>query len=55
MLVQEDHDNSITWQIVSQEKFMSEMDRNFDGVLLIIFNMKKIYIEYLNKANKADS
>lgn len=34
---------------------MINIDRNLDEVLLTIFYMQKIYIEYLNQANKADN
>ena len=33
---------------------MIEIDKNPDGVLLMILNMRKTYIGYLDQANKAD-
>ncbi len=54
-LIQENHDNSAAGQIDSQEKLMSEMNRDPDGVLSMILDMQKIYIEYLDQANKANN
>lgn len=36
------------WQIDSQEKLFTEMDRSFDGVLTMIFDIHIIYTKYLN-------
>ena len=53
-LIEEDHDNSAAWQIDSREKLMTEMDRDPDGVLSIILDMRITYTGYLDQANKAD-
>lgn len=55
MLEYKDHNNFTTWQIDIWEKLISEMDRDFDKILLIILDMQKIYTEYLDQANKADN
>lgn len=34
---------------------MSEMDRDPDGVLLMILDIQKIYRKYLDKVNKTDN
>ena len=34
---------------------MTEMDRDPDGVLSIILDMRKTYTEYLDQANEADN
>ena len=54
-LIQEDHDNSAAWQIDSREKLMTEIDRDPDGVLSMILDMRKTYTEYLDQANEADN
>ena len=54
MLIQKNYNNSIAWQIDSQEKLMIEMDRNSDGVLSTILDMRKTYTKYLNQTNKVD-
>lgn len=33
---------------------MTEINWDFDGVLPMILNMRKIYTRYINKANKVD-
>ena len=55
MLIQEDHDNSVAWQIDSREKLMTEIDRDPNGVLSMILDKRKSYTEYLDPANKADN
>ena len=54
-LIQEDHNNFAVWQIASQEKLMTEIDKDPDGVLLMIPDMWKTYTEYLDQANKVDN
>lgn len=34
---------------------MTEMDRDLDEVLLMILNMRKTYIKYLDQTNKANN
>ena len=34
---------------------MTEIDRNPDGVLSMILDMRKIYTKYFDEANKADN
>ena len=53
-LVEKDRENTAAWQIDSQEKLFTEMDRNPDGVLKMILDMRTIYTKYLNQANNAD-
>ena len=49
------HDNSAAWQIDSQGKLMTEIDRDPDRVLSRILDMRKAYKEYLDQANKANN
>ena len=53
-LAEEDCDNTATWQIDSQEKLLTEMDKDLDGVLTMILDMRNIYTKYLNQANHTD-
>ena len=53
-LAKKDHDNTAAWQINSQEKLLTEIDKDPDGVLTMILDMRNIYTEYLNQANHAD-
>ena len=53
-LTEEDHEKTAAWRIDRQEKLFTEMDRNADGVLKMILDMRTIYIEYLNQANNTD-
>ena len=39
------------WQIDSREKLLTEMDKDPDGVLTMILDMRTIYTEYLNQTN----
>lgn len=48
MLAQENCDNSTTLQIDSQEKLMIEINNDLNRVLLMIIDIQKIYIKYLN-------
>ena len=54
MLAEEDCDNTAAWQIDSREKLLTEMDKDPDGVLTMILDMRNIYTKYLNQANHAD-
>ena len=47
-LAEEDRDNTAAWQINSREKLLTEMDKDPDGVLTIILDMRNIYTKYLN-------
>ena len=51
---EEDCDNTAAWRIDSREKLLTEMDKDLDGVLTIILDMRNIYTKYLNQANYAD-
>ena len=51
---EEDHDNTAAWRIDSQKKLLTEMDKDPDGILTMILDMRNIYIKYLNQANHAD-
>ena len=53
-LAEDDRENTAAWQIDSREKLFTEMDRNPDGVLKMILDMRTIYTEYLDQANNAD-
>ena len=54
MLAEEDRENTAAWQINSQEKLFTEIDKNPDGVLKMILDICNIYIKYLNQANNAN-
>ena len=54
MLAEEDRNNTVAWRIDSREKLLTEMDKDPNGVLTMILDMRNIYIEYLNQANHAD-
>ena len=47
-LAKDNRGNTAAWQINSQEKLFIEIDRNLDGVLNMILDMRTIYIQYLN-------
>ena len=53
-LAEEDCDNTAAWQIDSREKLLTEMDKDPDGVLTMILDMRNIYTKYLNQANHAN-
>ena len=53
-LAEKDCDNTITWQIDSREKLLTEMDKNPNRVLTMILDMRNIYTKYLNQANHAN-
>ena len=53
-LAEEDRDNTAAWRIDSQEKLLTEMDKDPDRVLTMILDMCNIYTKYLNQANHAD-
>ena len=53
-LAEDDRENTAAWRIDSREKLFTEMDRNHDGVLKMILDMRTIYTEYLDQANNAD-
>ncbi len=46
-----DRDNTIAWQIDSQEKLLIEIDKDPDRVLIMILDMRNIYTQYLNHTN----
>ena len=48
------HNNAAAWQIDSLERVLAEIKKDSKGVLSMILDMRSIYIEYLNKTNKAD-
>ncbi len=55
-LTEEDvRDNTTAWRIDSREKLLTEMNKDPDGVLTMILDMRKTYMEYLDQANKADN
>ncbi len=47
-------ENTIDWQIDSQEKLFTTIDRKPDGVLKMILDICIIYTKYLDQANNAD-
>ena len=51
---EEDCDNTVAWRIDSREKLLTKMDKDPDGVLTMILDMRNIYTKYLNQANHAD-
>ena len=53
-LAEENRDNTAAWRIDSREKLLTEMDKDPDGVLTMILDMRNIYTKYLNQANHAD-
>lgn len=54
-LIQEDYNNSATWQINNQEKMMIEIYKDLDRILSMILDMRKSYKKYLDQANKIDN
>ena len=54
MLAKKNRKNTAAWQIDSQEKLFTKIDRNLDGVLKMIFDMRTIHTKYLNQANNAN-
>lgn len=54
-LIKKDYNNIIAWQINSWEKLLIKIDIDPNRVLSMILNMQKIYIEYFDQFNKADS
>ncbi len=54
MLAEENRDNTAAWQIDSQEKLVTEIDKDPDEVFTMILDMRNIYTKYLNQANHAD-
>lgn len=49
--IQKDCKNSSTWQINSWVILLTEIDKNADRVIRIIFDIGNIYTKYLNQAN----
>ena len=54
MLAEKNCKNIAVWQIDSQKKLFSEIDKNPDRVLKMILDMCTIYIKYLNQTNTAN-
>ena len=54
MFAEEDCNNTIAWQIYSQEKLLTEMDKGLKEVLTMILDMCTIYIKYLNQASNTN-
>ena len=53
-LAEKDCNYTAVWQINSQEKLLTEMDKDPNRVLTIILDMRNIYTKYLNQANHAN-
>ena len=53
-LAEKDRDNTVAWRINNQEKLLIEMDKDPNGVLTIILDIRNIYTKYLNQANHAN-
>ena len=53
-LAEEDRDNTANWRIDNREKLLIEMDKDPNGVLIMILDMRNIYTKYLNQANHAN-
>ena len=51
---EQEHNNAAAWQIDSLERLLAKIEKDPEGVLSMILDMRSIYTEYLNKANKAD-
>ena len=51
---EQEHNNAAAWQIDSLERLLAEIEKDPKGVLSMILDMRSIYTEYLNEANKAD-
>ncbi len=48
-------DNTAAWRIDSREKLLTEMNKDPDGVLMMILDIRKTYTEYLDQANEVDN
>lgn len=55
IFAKKDCDNIATQQIDSGENLLTEKNRDSDIVLLMIFDMQKIYTQYFDQANKVDN
>lgn len=53
-LAQEEHNNAAAWRIDSLERLLAEIEKDPEGVLSIILDMRSIYTEYFDQTNKAD-
>ena len=53
-LAQEEHTNTAAWRIDSLERLLAEIEKDPEGVLSMILDMRSIYTEYLDQANEAD-
>ena len=53
-LAQEEHNNAAAWRIDSLERLLAEIEKDPEGVLSMILDMRSIYTEYLDQANEAD-
>ena len=51
---EQEHNNTAAWQIDSLERLLAEIEKDPEGVLSMILDMRSIYTKYLNKANEAD-
>ena len=51
---EQEHNNAAAWQIDSLERLLAKIEKDPEGVLSMILDMRSIYTKYLNKANKAD-
>lgn len=54
MFVEKNCNNTKIKQIDSKKTLLTKIDKNFNGVLMIILDMLNIYIKYLNQANHAN-
>ena len=48
MLAEKDRDSTVVWQINSQKKLLTEMNKDSNRVLTMILNMRIIHTKYLN-------
>ncbi len=48
MLAEDNHKNTATWQINSQEILFTKIDRNPNRILKMILDMRIIYTKYLD-------
>ena len=47
-IAEEDRKNTVAWRIHSQKKLFTEIEKNPNGVLKMILDMRTIYTKYLN-------
>ena len=51
---EQEYNNAAAWQIDSLERLLAKIEKDPEGVLSMILDMRSIYTEYLHEANEAD-